>query len=103
MLQDMVERSRTSCTDSIRQAVAVFSKSYCPYCKQAKDTISQFTKNFYLIELDQEENGSDIQNYLREKTGQSTVPNIFIGHEHIGGNSDLSSLKSSGKLKSMLA
>lgn len=84
-------------------AVAVFSKSYCPYCKQAKNTLAQVTKNFYVIELDQDENGADIQNYLREKTGQSTVPNIFISQEHIGGNSDLTSLNSSGKLKSMLA
>ncbi|CAJ0847945.1 13176_t:CDS:2 [Entrophospora sp. SA101] len=27
-----------------------------------------------------------LQNYLREKTHQSTVPNIFIGNKHIGGN-----------------
>lgn len=56
-----------------------------------------------MIELDQEDNGSEIQNYLREKTGQSSVPNIFIKKEHVGGNSDLSTLKGSGKLKSMLA
>lgn len=81
----------------------MFSKSYCPYCKQAKDTLAQFTKDFYVIELDQDENGAAIQDYLREKTNQGTVPNIFISQKHIGGNSDLSSLKSSGKLKSLLA
>ncbi|CCG81293.1 Glutaredoxin-1 [Taphrina deformans PYCC 5710] len=84
-------------------AVAVFSKSYCPYCKATKETLSQFIKNYYLIELDQEENGADIQNYLREKTGQNSVPNIFIKQEHIGGNSDLAALNKAGKLKSMLA
>lgn len=47
-------------------------------------------------------NGADIQNYLGEKTQQRTVPNIFIKGQHIGGNSDLSSLKSSGKLKSLI-
>jgi glutaredoxin 3 len=26
---------------------------------------------------------------LRQQTGQRTVPNIFIGGRHIGGNSDL--------------
>lgn len=56
-----------------------------------------------MIELDQDENGAAIQDYLREKTNQGTVPNIFISQKHIGGNSDLSSLKSSGKLKSLLA
>ena len=81
----------------------MFSKSYCPYCKQTKDTLAQFLKDYYVIELDQDENGADIQNYLREKTGQNTVPSVFINQKHIGGNSDLSSLKSSGKLKSLLA
>lgn len=83
-------------------AIAVFSKSYCPYCRSAKDTLSQLTKNFFVIELDQDDNGSEIQKYLAEKTGQSTVPNIFIAQKHIGGNSDLQSLKSAGKLKSMV-
>jgi glutaredoxin 3 len=35
-------------------AIAVFSKSYCPYCKAAKETLSAFAKDFYVIELDQE-------------------------------------------------
>ena len=30
--------------------------------------------------------GSDIQEYLYQKTKQSTVPNIFIRQQHIGGN-----------------
>ena len=41
------------------------------------------------------EEGSEIQSYLLEKTGQRTVPNIFIAKKHIGGNSDLSAKKGS--------
>jgi glutaredoxin 3 len=33
--------------------VAVFSKSYCPYCRQAKELLSQSGAKFYAIELDQ--------------------------------------------------
>jgi glutaredoxin 3 len=40
------------------------------------------------------DDGADIQDALREITGQSTVPNIFIGQKHIGGNSDLQARKS---------
>ncbi|BFZ56305.1 Glutaredoxin [Savitreella phatthalungensis] len=85
-------------------AVAVFSKSYCPYCKAAKETLNRAVSDgkYYVIELDHESDGSDIQRYLAEKTGQSTVPNIFINHKHIGGNSDLQSLSNSGKLKTLL-
>jgi glutaredoxin 3 len=31
-------------------------------------------------------------------TGQRTVPNIYIGKQHIGGNSDLQSLQRGGGL-----
>lgn len=33
--------------------VAVFSKSYCPYCRQAKELLSKSGAKFYAIELDQ--------------------------------------------------
>ena len=39
------------------------------------------------------DDGSDIQAALKEITGQSSVPNIFIGQKHIGGNSDLQEKK----------
>ena len=45
------------------------------------------------------EDGSEIQEALYELTGQKTVPNVFIGGEHIGGNSDVQELSSSDKLE----
>jgi glutaredoxin 3 len=33
--------------------VAVFSKSYCPYCRNAKQLLSKSGAKFYAIELDQ--------------------------------------------------
>jgi glutaredoxin 3 len=39
------------------------------------------------------DDGSAIQSTLADITGQSTVPNIFIAQNHIGGNSDLQSKK----------
>ena len=48
-------------------------------------------------------NGAAIQDYLQKKSGQRTVPNIFINQEHIGGCDDLFAAKSSGKLDKLLA
>ncbi|KAF2107412.1 thioredoxin-like protein [Lophiotrema nucula] len=73
--------------------VAVFSKSYCPYCRATKQLLSDSGAKFYAIELDQVDDGSAIQSTLGDLTGQTTVPNIFIGKEHIGGNSDLQAKK----------
>ncbi|KFY17506.1 hypothetical protein V491_04977 [Pseudogymnoascus sp. VKM F-3775] len=74
--------------------VAVFSKSYCPYCKATKALLNEKGAKFYSIELDQVDDGSAIQAALGELTGQTSVPNIFINKKHIGGNSDLQERKS---------
>jgi glutaredoxin 3 len=46
------------------------------------------------------DDGSAIQAALSDITGQSTVPNVFIKQQHIGGNSDLQAIK--GQLPNML-
>lgn len=48
------------------------------------------------------DNGSDLQAKLLAKTGQRTVPNVFINGKHIGGCDDTSKLFSSGQIKTML-
>ncbi|KAL0256881.1 Glutaredoxin [Diplodia seriata] len=75
-------------------AVAVFSKSYCPYCRATKTLLSEQGAKYFAIELDQVDDGAAIQDALEELTGQRSVPNIFIDKKHIGGNSDLQSKKS---------
>ncbi|KAL8915335.1 MAG: hypothetical protein Q9171_000205 [Xanthocarpia ochracea] len=75
-------------------AVAVFSKSYCPYCTASKTLLSDLGAKFYVIEMDQVDDGADLQNALEEISGQRTVPNIYISQKHIGGNSDLQAKKS---------
>lgn len=100
-------------------AVVVFSKSYCPYCKASKALLSEKGAKYYLLELDQIgectvnvsavrfsadsillDDGAAIQDALAEITSQRSVPNIFINHQHIGGNSDLQGKK--GELDTLL-
>lgn len=79
--------------------IFIASKTYCPYCTKTKATVSSITKDAYILELDTESDGAEIQEALYEITGQRTVPNVFIAGEHIGGNSDLQALNSQGKLE----
>lgn len=65
--------------------VAVFSKSHCPYCKKVKELFSSLGVSHFVLELDQDANGAAIQDVLFTMTNQKTVPNVFIGQEHIGG------------------
>jgi glutaredoxin 3 len=83
--------------------VVVFSKSFCPFCKKTKSTLSDKGVDFKLYELNEMDDGADIQDALLEISGQKTVPNIFINGAHVGGNSELQEANSSGKLDELLA
>ncbi|KAI1463389.1 putative glutaredoxin [Daldinia caldariorum] len=94
--------AKTKAQDIINEnAVAVFSKSYCPYCSASKRLLDSLDAKYKVVELDKIPDGSAIQDALEDISGQRTVPNIWIGKKHIGGNSDLQA--KSGELKSLLA
>lgn len=80
----------------------MFSKSYCPFCLDAKDLLKEKDVNFKSIELDEIPTGHLIQKELETLTGHWTVPNIFIKGQHIGGCDDLYALEASGQLDSKL-
>lgn len=82
--------------------IFVASKSYCPYCQATLATFKTLGVSPNIMQLNQVEDGEEIQDALWEITGQRTVPNIFIDGKHIGGNSDLQALKSSGELATLL-
>ncbi|KAG9090967.1 glutaredoxin, partial [Ceratobasidium sp. 392] len=84
--------------------IAVFSKSYCPFCKAAKQGISELgVEDVVTFELDELDNGGEIQSYLQSKTGQRTVPNIFISQTHVGGNDAFQEKRRNGEVEKLLA
>jgi len=85
--------------------VMVFSKSYCPYSKKAKDILSKYKldKNYNVLELDQLSSKIDeYQNQLEKLTGARTVPRVFINGKFIGGGDDTSDLEKKGDLERLL-
>ncbi|PXF49818.1 Glutaredoxin [Gracilariopsis chorda] len=82
--------------------VMVFSASYCPYCRQVKSLFNELDVDHTVWELDERADGDDIKGVLLEKTGQRTVPNVFIGGKHVGGCDDTMALYDGGKLLGMV-
>eukprot|EP00638_Chattonella_subsalsa_P010362 CAMPEP_0117756384 /NCGR_PEP_ID=MMETSP0947-20121206/14045_1 /TAXON_ID=44440 /ORGANISM="Chattonella subsalsa, Strain CCMP2191" /LENGTH=134 /DNA_ID=CAMNT_0005575959 /DNA_START=144 /DNA_END=548 /DNA_ORIENTATION=+ len=82
--------------------IMVFSKSYCPFCSRTKALFTEMGVDFEVMELDLRNDGDDIQAALAEKTGQRTVPNVFIKGTHLGGNDDTQAAARSGKLAQLL-
>ncbi|XP_030476021.2 uncharacterized protein LOC115693179 [Syzygium oleosum] len=83
--------------------IAIFSKSYCPYCLRAKRIFSELHEQPYVVELDLRDDGGRIQNVLLDLTGRRTVPQVFVNGKHIGGSDDLSAAVMSGQLQKLLA
>ncbi|KAG4940595.1 Glutaredoxin [Glycine soja] len=83
-------------------SVVVFSKTYCPFCVDVKKLFGDLGANYKAIELDTESDGKELQAALVEWTGQRTVPNVFIGGNHIGGCDSTTALHTQGKLVPLL-
>ncbi|KAJ1661118.1 Glutaredoxin [Dispira simplex] len=73
----------------VENVVMVFAKSYCPYSKLAANALTKNNITFTELNLDLVDDGPALQAALLQKTGQRTVPNIFIHQKHIGGCDDL--------------
>lgn len=83
--------------------VVVFSKTYCPFASRAKQTLQSEGAIFHVVELDQRNDGGEIQAALADMTGRRTVPNVFFDSKSIGGGDDTVALARSGRLREMLS
>jgi glutaredoxin 3 len=100
--------ARTDSLAFVKKTVAehplvIFSKSYCPYCKRAKSVFESMSVKPFVLELDEREDGDDIQQALGKFVGRRTVPQVFINGVHLGGSDDTVAAQQSGRLKNLLA
>lgn len=80
--------------------VTMYTKAYCPFCVQAATLLMSKGVKFQEYRI-------DVQPELRPEMmakagGRSTVPQIFINEQHIGGCDDLVALDAAGKLDLLL-
>jgi glutaredoxin 3 len=81
-------------------AVKIYTTRTCGYCQAALRLLR--AKDIAFEQIDVTGN-NDIRQWLVTATGRTTVPQIFIGDQAIGGYTDLAALEQSGKLQQMLA
>ena len=96
---DLEAQIKSTVTDT---KVVVYSKSWCPFCQKTKALFDGLSVEYTAIELDQLDEGAAIQETLLAMTGQRTVPSVFVGGQHLGGNDDTQKAAASGKLQEML-
>ena len=81
--------------------VLMYTSAYCPYCVNAERLLH--SKGVTEIEKIQVDTVPELKIAMMEKTGRRTVPQIYIGDQHIGGFDDLRALDLAGGLDPLLA
>jgi len=80
-------------------AVVMYTTSWCPYCERARKLLA--AKNVTFSEIDIE-SAAERRAEMRNRSGRTSVPQIFIGDHHVGGSDDLLALEEEGKLDALL-
>ena len=83
------------------QPVQIYSKYTCGFCMAAKRLLS--AKGISYEEIDILDHPERRPEMIQRANGRSTVPQIFIGGNHLGGYDDLAAAESAGQLDKLLA
>jgi len=83
------------------KTVEIYTSPLCGFCHAAKRLLNEKGVSFAEVDvLAQPERKAEM---MQRANGGRTVPQIFIGDEHVGGCDDLYALERAGKLDAMLA
>ena len=77
------------------QTVTLYSTEYCGYCRAAKSLLSELEIPFDEVDLSED---PEARMALIERTGERTVPQIYVGETHVGGFTELRALHLDGGL-----
>ena len=82
------------------QKVVIYTGDLCVHCDWAIDLLNR--KKIKFTEYNVAKDSSKREEMFRKSNGAKTVPQIFIGEHHVGGNVELQALERDGKLDSLL-
>ncbi len=80
--------------------VVLYTTPNCSYCVQAKQLLVR--KGVAYREIDVSRDGA-LRTEVMARSGQRTVPQIWIGEYHVGGFNELYALERAGTLDALLA
>ncbi|MFT7387340.1 MAG: glutaredoxin 3 [Candidatus Endobugula sp.] len=80
-------------------SVIMYTTRYCPFCVRAKQLFDEKKIVYKEMSVD---NDPLLRQEMMKKSGQRTVPQIWINNKHIGGCDDLFALQRSGQLEGLL-
>ncbi|KAE9414747.1 hypothetical protein Angca_006944, partial [Angiostrongylus cantonensis] len=83
--------------------VVIYSKTYCSYSQKLKKLLTPYPiKDLKIVELDEQKEMEPMQMVLERITGRSTVPQLFIGGDFVGGHDEIRAIEERGDLRRLL-
>ena len=79
--------------------IEIYTKATCPYCHRAKALLASKGVTFDELPVD---GNAELRDVMIKRSGRTTVPQIFIDEQHIGGCDDLYALDARGGLDPLL-
>lgn len=79
--------------------VKMYSTRFCPYCVRARNMLDAKGVNYTDIAVD---GAAHLRSEMVRASGRYTVPQIWIGAQHVGGYDDLAALERQGRLDNLL-
>tara|TARA_B100000586_G_C19799223_1_gene297403 strand:+ start:79 stop:345 length:267 start_codon:yes stop_codon:yes gene_type:complete len=80
--------------------VVIYTGDLCIHCDWARELLNR--KKIKFTEYNVAQDTSKKEEMFSKSNGSKTVPQIFIGEHHVGGNIELQALEKEGKLNSLL-
>ncbi|SEP16939.1 glutaredoxin 3 [Rhodospirillales bacterium URHD0017] len=80
--------------------IEIYTTPFCGYCARAKGLLDRKGAAYEEMDVMMDEKK---RSEMRERAKRSTVPQIFINGQHIGGSDELAALEQAGKLDPLLA
>ena len=80
--------------------IKIYTSTYCAYCSAAKHLLD--SKEYEFEEINMEGN-QELMLEIMQKSGQRTVPQIFVGEKSIGGYQELLASTASGEFDALVS
>ena len=80
--------------------VVIYTGDLCIHCDWAIELLNR--KSIEFTEYNIAKDAAKREEMFKKSNGAKTVPQIFIGERHVGGNAELQALDRAGKLNSLL-
>lgn len=87
--------------------VVLFALEWCEFCWSVRKMFAEYDIPYRSIDLDsvayqEDDRGGKIRKAIEQRTGLKTIPQIYVGGEHLGGASETFDAVKDGSLQKLL-